>query len=86
MDGPTGSGDDAAPPDDSPEPSPDDGGQAPPPPLAAPAGPSRPCRIVFEGFTASESARVEVRAWLERLGTLTAAMTGGAVSKRGSKM
>jgi hypothetical protein len=51
----------------------------------APAGPMvvvrppRPCRIDFEGCTGTEAARVEVRAWLDRLGDLTAAMTGAEV-------
>ena len=39
----------------------------------------RPCQITFGGMTATEAPRVEVRAWLERLGALTATMTGGRV-------
>jgi hypothetical protein len=41
--------------------------------------PPRPCRIDFEGCTGTEAARVEVRAWLDRLGDLTAALTGAEV-------
>jgi len=41
--------------------------------------PPRPCRIDFEGCTGTEAARVEVRAWLDRLGELTAPMTGAEV-------
>ena len=41
--------------------------------------PPRPCRIDFEGCTGTEAARVEVRAWLDRLGDLTAPMTGAEV-------
>jgi len=54
-------------------------------PGIAPAGPivvvrpPRPCRIDFEGCTGTEAARVEVRAWLDRLGDLTAALTGAEV-------
>ena len=80
LDGSTGSGGAAVPPHGSTEPSRDDPRQPPRPAPAAPVGPSRTCRIVFEGFTASEPARVEVRAWLERLGALTAAMTDGEVT------
>jgi hypothetical protein len=57
--------------------------EAPPPPVAQPAPPPippRPCRIVFKGCAASEPPRVEVHAWLSRLGALTAAMTGGEVA------
>jgi hypothetical protein len=39
----------------------------------------RPCRISFEGMLATEPPRVEVHAWLEKLGALTAPMTGGQV-------
>jgi hypothetical protein len=57
---------------------------APPPVQAAPppvqAAPPRPCHIVFEGLVASEPPRTEIRAWLERLGALTAPMTGGEVA------
>jgi hypothetical protein len=42
--------------------------------------PQRPCRILFEGFPASEPPRTEVRAWLVRLGALTAPMLGGEVA------
>jgi len=42
--------------------------------------PQRPCRILFEGFPASEPPRIEVRAWLARLGALTAPMLGGEVA------
>ena len=80
LDGSTGSGGAAVPPHGSTDPSRDDPRQPPRPAPAAPVGPSRTCRIVFEGFTASEPARVEVRAWLERLGALTAAMTDGEVT------
>ncbi len=54
-------------------------------PAVAPAAPivvvrpPRPCRIDFEGCTGTEAARVEVRAWLDRLGDLTAPMTGAEV-------
>ena len=53
-----------------------------PPPAAkrSPPVPLRPCRITFQGFVASEPPRVEVRAWLARLGALTAPMTGGEVA------
>jgi ribosome-associated translation inhibitor RaiA len=43
------------------------------------AKPPHPCHIVFKGMDPSEAARVEVRAWLERLGPLTSPMTGGQV-------
>jgi len=39
----------------------------------------RPCHIAFGGMTPTEAPRVEVRAWLERLGALTATMIGGRV-------
>jgi ribosome-associated translation inhibitor RaiA len=45
----------------------------------APATAPRPCHITFGGMTATEALRVEVRAWLERLGALTATMIGGQV-------
>jgi hypothetical protein len=54
-------------------------------PAIAPAAPivvvrpPRPCRIDFEGCAGAEAARVEVRAWLDRLGDLTTAMTGAEV-------
>ena len=41
--------------------------------------PTTACRITFGGMEASEPPRVEVRAWLEKLGALTAPMTGGHV-------
>jgi hypothetical protein len=41
---------------------------------------ARPCRITFHGFVPSEPPRIEVRAWLARLGGLTAPMTGGEVA------
>jgi hypothetical protein len=41
--------------------------------------PPRPCRIDFEGCAGTEAVRVEVRAWLDRLGDLTAPMTGAEV-------
>ena len=47
---------------------------------AAPSVPLRPCRITFDGLNASEAPRIEVRAWLDRLGALTAPMTGGHVA------
>jgi len=47
---------------------------------AAPSVPLRPCRITFDGLYASEAPRIEVRAWLDRLGALTAPMTGGHVA------
>ena len=82
MDGPTGSGGDAPSQSGSTEPLVHEGVQ---PPRSITAGPAiscspRPCRITFEGFTASEPARVEVHAWLQRLGALTAAMTDGEVT------
>jgi hypothetical protein len=42
--------------------------------------PLRRCRIVFHGLTASEPPRLEVRAWLVRLGALTAPMLDGEVT------
>ena len=47
--------------------------------LAAALVPPRPCQIAFAGVDATEAPKVEVRAWLERLGALTAPMTGGRV-------
>ena len=41
--------------------------------------PPRPCRVIFEGFAASEPPRIEVQAWLARLGALTAPMSAGEV-------
>ncbi|MFL5305808.1 MAG: HPF/RaiA family ribosome-associated protein [Polyangia bacterium] len=48
-------------------------------PDIAPAAPP-PCRITFHGCAASEPPRVEVRAWLARLGALTGPMLGGDVA------
>jgi ribosome-associated translation inhibitor RaiA len=48
-------------------------------PPAAAAVALRPCRITFTGLAASEAPKIEVRAWLDRLGALTAPMTGGNV-------
>lgn len=48
------------------------------PPVAPP-----PCRIAFLGCPASEPPRVEVRAWLVRLGALTGPMIGGDVTIEG---
>lgn len=56
-----------------------DANLAPVPPKLVPV-PPRPCRITFEGFPASEPPRIEIRAWLARLGDLTAPMTGGEVA------
>ena len=42
--------------------------------------PPRPCRIDFEGFSGTEAVKVEVRAWLDRLGELTAALTNAEVA------
>jgi len=42
--------------------------------------PTRPCRITFDGANAPEPTRTEVRAWLDKLGALTAPMTGGHVA------
>jgi len=55
-------------------------------PAIAPAAPivvvrpPRPCRIDFEGCTGTEAARVEVRAWLDRLGDLTAPLISAEVA------
>ncbi len=49
------------------------------PALAARFVPRRPCQIAFAGMVASEPPRVEVHAWLEKLGALTAGMTAGQV-------
>ena len=69
-------------PADSSDPSPDatDVVASPPPVADAPPVPPRPCRITFHGFAPSEPPRIEVRAWLARLGALTAPMTGGEVA------
>jgi len=48
-------------------------------PLAS-SPPARPCRITFDGANAPEATRTEVRAWLDKLGALTAPMTGGHVA------
>src|SRR6478609_2412084 len=53
---------------------------SPPPAADVPPVPPRPCRITFHGFAPSEPPRIEVRAWLARLGALTAPMTGGEVA------
>jgi hypothetical protein len=42
--------------------------------------PARPCKITFDGANAPEPTRTEVRAWLDKLGALTAPMTGGHVA------
>jgi hypothetical protein len=49
------------------------------PALAARVVPRGPCQIAFGGMLASEPPRVEVHAWLDRLGALTAPMTAGQV-------
>jgi ribosome-associated translation inhibitor RaiA len=41
--------------------------------------PPHPCQITFKGMDPSEAGRVEVRAWLEKLGALTTPMIGGQV-------
>jgi hypothetical protein len=41
--------------------------------------PPHPCQITFRGMDPSEAGRVEVRAWLDRLGTLASPMTAGQV-------
>lgn len=46
---------------------------------AARPKPLHPCQIIFKGTDPSEAARVEVRAWLDRLGALTTPMIGGQV-------
>ena len=46
---------------------------------AAHVAPRRACQITFGGMLASEPTRLEVHAWLDRLHTLTASMTGGQV-------
>jgi hypothetical protein len=48
-------------------------------PLQARVVARRACQVAFAGMLASEPARVEVHAWLERLGELTAPMTAGQV-------
>jgi hypothetical protein len=53
---------------------------APTPGATVPPIPPRPCRITFQGFAGSEPPRLEVHAWLARLGALTAPMTGGEVA------
>jgi hypothetical protein len=57
-----------------------------PPPVPAVALPPvarvvarRVCQITFAGMLASEPARVEVHAWVERLGELTRPMRAGQV-------
>ena len=49
------------------------------PALVARVVPRAPCQIAFGGMLASEPPRVEVHAWLDRLGALTASMTAGQV-------
>ena len=49
------------------------------PALVARVVPRGACQIAFGGMLASEPPRVEVHAWLDRLGALTASMTGGQV-------
>jgi ribosome-associated translation inhibitor RaiA len=39
----------------------------------------RVCQVTFAGMLASEQARVEVHAWVERLGELTSPMTAAQV-------
>jgi ribosome-associated translation inhibitor RaiA len=57
----------------------------PPPATAVPAVPAapprfiHPCHITFKGMDPSEAGRVEVRAWLDRLGPLTTPMIAGQV-------
>jgi len=48
------------------------------PPLARVVGP-RVCQVAFAGMPASEQARAEVHAWVERLGDLTSSMITGQV-------
>jgi hypothetical protein len=50
-------------------------------PAVAPAPPrfNHPCHIAFKGMDPSEAGRVEVRAWLDRLGPLTTRMIAGQV-------
>jgi hypothetical protein len=52
----------------------------PPPAPIVPARPPRPCRIDFEGFTGTEAAKVEVRAWIDKLGELMDPMTSAEVA------
>jgi hypothetical protein len=47
-------------------------------PLARVVAP-RVCQVAFAGVPASEQARAEVHAWVERLGDLTSSMTTGRV-------
>jgi ribosome-associated translation inhibitor RaiA len=66
------------------DPPPSSNGLAPPvagiaPALVARVVARRACQIAFGGMLASEPARVEVHAWLERLGELTAPMMAGQV-------
>jgi hypothetical protein len=42
--------------------------------------PTRPCRITLDGLDASTALKIEVRAWLDKLGELTAPMTAGHVA------
>jgi hypothetical protein len=49
-------------------------------PLTTASLPPLPLRITLDGMNASEASRIEVRAWLARLGALTATMRGGHVA------
>jgi hypothetical protein len=53
---------------------------APGPRADEPPVPLRRCRILFHGLPASEPPRLEVKAWLVRLGALTAPMLDGEVT------
>src|SRR3954462_2598444 len=53
------------------------------PAVGAHVVPRGACQIAFGGMVASEPPRVEVHAWLDRLGALTASMTGGQVRIEG---
>ncbi len=48
-------------------------------PLVARVVARRVCQVTFSGMPANEQARVEVHAWVERLGELTRPMTAGQV-------
>ena len=49
------------------------------PALVARVAPRSVCQIAFGGMLASEPPRVEVHAWIDRLGALTAPITAGQV-------
>ena len=49
------------------------------PPLVARVVAPRVCVVTFSGMPASEPARVEVHAWVQRLGELTTPLTSGQV-------